>query len=648
MSLATRCPACGTIFRVVQDQLKVSEGWVRCGQCHEVFHGIEALFDLDSDPAVAARRAAARGPIAPPPTRVFADQRASAPIPMPTPAAPSAPATPVAAPAPIAIPARPPAPAPQVPSRPAQQSVPATPSAFGAAGQPPPPSGLRPGYTGFTPATRPMPEPPARPSPPPAPLPPPPAAGPPPATATSFAPVATRGTIAPRFAARLAEEAARAQAVVPSPPPPSPILSAYPPPSAPAPTPFGSALAQQTAAGRQPPSEPAPAPAAEAAPPVAPAPAPSFASAPPAFAPAPPPTFAPAPTPTPAFVPAPAPAPVVALPPEPAPAPSPYVPEYIPPSIAANRAPVVAPPPAVVTPTPASQPAPAPVRAEMPLVTPIATPQPPPPAVVAGPSAADLASSFAAPASTEATPVAAPAPAPAPDVGGSTMPSRLADDAADEARAGPPTLASMLPEDAGEWPPKRTKKRPAPAAGAPASEIAIVDKTKDPRFLREARSGARWRKPWVRTVLSVTLLLLIVAAVGQVAWPQRDVLASRYPATLPAWNWLCEQADCKIEAPRAIASLALDGSSLTRTDTEHVLLFSADLHNRSDHEVRMPSFDLTFMDLNGEIVARKVLTPAQIGIQQAALPPEGDLHVHARLQVGSLPASGFQADLFYP
>ncbi len=65
MSLATRCPACGTIFRVVQDQLKVSEGWVRCGQCHEVFHGIEALFDLDSDPGIAARRAARN--VAPPP-----------------------------------------------------------------------------------------------------------------------------------------------------------------------------------------------------------------------------------------------------------------------------------------------------------------------------------------------------------------------------------------------------------------------------------------------------------------------------------------------------------------------------------------------------------------------------------------------------
>ena len=49
MSLATRCPACHTTFRVVQDQLKVSEGWVRCGRCNEVFNAIEGLFDLERD-----------------------------------------------------------------------------------------------------------------------------------------------------------------------------------------------------------------------------------------------------------------------------------------------------------------------------------------------------------------------------------------------------------------------------------------------------------------------------------------------------------------------------------------------------------------------------------------------------------------------
>lgn len=37
MSLITQCPACNTLFKVVADQLKISQGWVRCGQCREVF-----------------------------------------------------------------------------------------------------------------------------------------------------------------------------------------------------------------------------------------------------------------------------------------------------------------------------------------------------------------------------------------------------------------------------------------------------------------------------------------------------------------------------------------------------------------------------------------------------------------------------------
>jgi predicted Zn finger-like uncharacterized protein len=500
MSLATRCPACGTIFRVVQDQLKVSEGWVRCGQCHEVFHGIEALFDLDSDPALAARRAATRQPVAPPPTRVFAEQRANAPIPIPAGAA----ATPVA----VATPARTSSPPPG-----ATRSVPATPSAFGGSGPPAPTPAIRPGYTGFTPAARPL-QPPSQPP-----------AAPSPPVRSPIPPVATRGTIAPRFAARLAEESARAQV----------------PPAVATPAP----------------SEPAPPPQAT---------------------------------------------------------PSPAAPE---PSMPAT-----------------------PARADTPLVTPIAV-------SLTAPSAAELVTATPPSAAPAAPAAAIPPPPPEPAVGKEGRSGPSADDAGDDNRAGPPTLASMLPEDAGEWPPRRTRKRAAPAAPG-STEVALVDKTKDPRFLREARSGARWRRPWVRAVLGATLLLLIVAAVGQVAWPIRDTLAARWPATRPAWDWLCQQADCRIEPPRAIASVALDGSSLTRTDTEHVLLFSADLHNRADHEVRVPSFDVTFMDLNGEIVARKVLSPDQVGIHQAALPPEGELHVHARLQVGSLPASGFQADLFYP
>ena len=49
MSLATRCTACGTGFRVVDDQLKISGGWVRCGSCNEVFNASEHLFDAGGD-----------------------------------------------------------------------------------------------------------------------------------------------------------------------------------------------------------------------------------------------------------------------------------------------------------------------------------------------------------------------------------------------------------------------------------------------------------------------------------------------------------------------------------------------------------------------------------------------------------------------
>jgi predicted Zn finger-like uncharacterized protein len=53
MSLITQCPACNTLFKVVSDQLKISQGWVRCGQCKEVFdanaHWFQPAPDLHTE-----------------------------------------------------------------------------------------------------------------------------------------------------------------------------------------------------------------------------------------------------------------------------------------------------------------------------------------------------------------------------------------------------------------------------------------------------------------------------------------------------------------------------------------------------------------------------------------------------------------------
>jgi predicted Zn finger-like uncharacterized protein len=53
MSLVTRCPACETTFKVVKDQLRISDGWVRCGRCSEVFDAtIELREAPESTPAL--------------------------------------------------------------------------------------------------------------------------------------------------------------------------------------------------------------------------------------------------------------------------------------------------------------------------------------------------------------------------------------------------------------------------------------------------------------------------------------------------------------------------------------------------------------------------------------------------------------------
>ncbi len=45
MSLATRCPVCGTAFRVQREQLAARGGKVRCGKCATVFDGVAALVE---------------------------------------------------------------------------------------------------------------------------------------------------------------------------------------------------------------------------------------------------------------------------------------------------------------------------------------------------------------------------------------------------------------------------------------------------------------------------------------------------------------------------------------------------------------------------------------------------------------------------
>lgn len=88
MALTTRCPQCGTSFKVVPDQLRVRNGLVRCGACATVFDGRACLLPETGAGMPAAAIPASNTPIAAP--APAASQAIAAPVLVTPPAPPVA------------------------------------------------------------------------------------------------------------------------------------------------------------------------------------------------------------------------------------------------------------------------------------------------------------------------------------------------------------------------------------------------------------------------------------------------------------------------------------------------------------------------------------------------------------------------------
>lgn len=100
MPFVTRCPDCLSTFRVVEDQLRVADGWVRCGRCGTMFSALKARVDAEASGAAATAPAAPSlttapsppppppPPPAPPPSRPMRPPPAD---PVPEPIAPTLP-----------------------------------------------------------------------------------------------------------------------------------------------------------------------------------------------------------------------------------------------------------------------------------------------------------------------------------------------------------------------------------------------------------------------------------------------------------------------------------------------------------------------------------------------------------------------------
>jgi predicted Zn finger-like uncharacterized protein len=169
-----------------------------------------------------------------------------------------------------------------------------------------------------------------------------------------------------------------------------------------------------------------------------------------------------------------------------------------------------------------------------------------------------------------------------------------------------------------------------------------------PEFVRHAQRRARWHSPVARILLSMAGLLLLAALGLQAGHHFRDLIAARWPQTMPALHAWCEAFVCAIEPPRRIDDIAVESTALTRASTPDAFKLMVTLRNRGALAYALPSVDLSLTDPAGLLVARRVLAPSDFRVGPAPISAGAELPLQVLLTAGNARVTGYTVEIFYP
>ena len=179
-------------------------------------------------------------------------------------------------------------------------------------------------------------------------------------------------------------------------------------------------------------------------------------------------------------------------------------------------------------------------------------------------------------------------------------------------------------------------------------QTAALGPDRTPGFVAQADRAAKWRRPGVRLLLGAMALAGIAGLAWQVSLTHHDWLAARWPILRPAVERLCGWSGCSVASPRQLESLAVESSGLVRANGEEGYRLNVTLHNRAAIPVQVPALDLVLTDATGQIVARRVLRAAELGLGRADVEPNAELMLTGLLRIRGAPVTGYTIEIFYP
>jgi predicted Zn finger-like uncharacterized protein len=179
-------------------------------------------------------------------------------------------------------------------------------------------------------------------------------------------------------------------------------------------------------------------------------------------------------------------------------------------------------------------------------------------------------------------------------------------------------------------------------------DSAAHDGAEAPEFVRNAEREARWQSSGARKGLWLLTVSLALLLVGQAANHFRDGMAARLPGTVAALEAWCRLSGCTIEPPRRIEDIVVESTALAKAPVGDAFRLSVTLRNRATTVAALPWIDLSLTDANGQMVARRALSPNDFRSRTTSMQPGGETSLQAMMSTGATRIAGYTVEVFYP
>lgn len=232
------------------------------------------------------------------------------------------------------------------------------------------------------------------------------------------------------------------------------------------------------------------------------------------------------------------------------------------------------------------------------------------------------------------------------------------DIAQDDAQA-PAAAPASQPEVTPEIPLDGTDPRSSDAVLSEQQEQeaqADFVSTESPADLQaEAFLNAKTKRKtplWLKFLQAITLLLLLLVALAQVAYFERSLLAAYVPESRHWLNLACAKLQCTVGLPKHPESLTIeDQDMLESADQAGLIRLSSTLINNGAIALEYPMITLELLDANERPLVRRDFSPAQYLDKEiaipAGIPAGGEVPVHLLFKTEAPQVAGFKIRVHY-